>query len=75
MEEKFIDLLYAMSEHLRFNFDKLMLSPVVYLPQGHVDAEAAQADVQKELHQMLVGQHEIQKEMLEYLEGRKSLRA
>jgi hypothetical protein len=73
-EEKFIEMLYAMSEHLKFDFDKVMLRRVVYLPQGHVDAENTQADVQRNLRQMLIGQHDIQKGMLEYLEGRKSLK-
>ena len=74
VEEKFIDMLYEMSANLGFDFDKVMLRRAVYLPQGHVDAEAIQADVQKNLGLMLKGQHEIQKDMLEYLQGRKSLK-
>ena len=73
-EEKFIDLLYEMSANLGFDFDKVMLRRVVYLPQGHVDAQAIQADVQKNLGLMLKVQHEIQSGMLEYLQGRKSLK-
>ena len=73
-DDKFIEMLYAMSNHLKFGFDKVMLRRVVYLPQSHVDAEAAQAELQRSLRQMLIGQHEIQKGMLEYLEGRRSLK-
>jgi hypothetical protein len=73
-DDKFIELLYAMSNRLKFHFDKVMLRRVVYLPQGHVDAETSQVEIQRHLLQMLQGQHEIQKGMLEYLEGRKSLK-
>jgi hypothetical protein len=63
-----------MSKTLKFGFDKVMLRRVFYIPQAHVDLEVRQQEVQKNLGLMLKGQHEIQKGMLNYLSGRKSLR-
>ena len=63
-----------MSSRLKFDFDRVMLRRVVYLPQAQVDAETSQLQIQGHLLQMLQGQHQVQKGMLEYLEGKKSLK-
>lgn len=71
---KFLDLMFEMSRELKFDFDRVMLKRVVYLPQSHVDAEKMQQEIQSDLGTMLKGQQEIQKEMLQYLKGEKPLR-
>jgi len=40
--ELFVDVLYAMSESLGYNFDKVMLEKDVYRPQAHLNLDIAQ---------------------------------
>jgi hypothetical protein len=72
--DRFINLLHAMSKNLKFNFDRVMLERVYYLPQGHVDAEVAQIEIRDGMKKMFSGQKEIQKGLLPYLNGEKSLK-
>jgi hypothetical protein len=73
-DDLFIDLLHAIGRHLNFNFDKVMLRRVFYVPQAHVDAETAQVEIRDSMQKMFSGQQEIQKGLLQYLNGQKSLK-
>ncbi|WP_159013794.1 DUF6680 family protein [Acidisoma sp. S159] len=72
--DKFVDLMFAMSSSLKFGFDKVMLQRVIYLPQGHVNAEVIQAEIQQNLNLMLSGQRVIQEGVKQILSGEKALR-
>ncbi|HWK45310.1 MAG TPA: DUF6680 family protein [Stellaceae bacterium] len=71
--EKYVDLLYIISRKLGYDFDKIMLRRVVYLPQGHVDEANAQTALRESITNVMTGQRDIQRAMFDYLSGNRAL--
>lgn len=54
--ELFIDLLFEISVHLRYEFDKVQLQREVYSPVGHAQNEERFETIQNQLLKLLTGQ-------------------
>jgi hypothetical protein len=54
-EDLFVDLLYEMSRHLDYDFDKTHIRRTSYFPKGYGDLEADQLAIRKALVSMLSG--------------------
>lgn len=54
--DRFIDLLYAMSQALRYNFDRVLLMRGSYSPRAHGEEENAQLQIRDSLRKILSGE-------------------
>jgi hypothetical protein len=54
-EELFMDLLFAMSQHLGYAFDRVQLKRGAYYPRAHGDEETTQREIRDSLAKILSG--------------------
>ncbi|WP_411824621.1 DUF6680 family protein [Leptospira sp. 'Mane'] len=58
-QDKFVDLLYVMSEALNFKYEKLLIKRQIYIPQGHILANEEFEELKEKILELLDGKRSL----------------